>query len=169
MKKWLFLLLFILNFSFSIQTHANEAVSLFQIYQLAEKSDPVFLSSEATYLAQQQASPQSWAAVLPQIKFSAYRSDVEQDIVSSSTTSSYDSDGYTLSISQALYRHGDFVRISQSNATVLKAQATFDSAKHNLILRVAEKYFNVLAAKDNLNFNNKEYKALSRRDRKSVV
>lgn len=163
MKKWLFLLLFILNFSFSIQTHANEAVSLFQIYQLAEKSDPVFLSSEATYLAQQQASPQSWAAVLPQIKFSAYRSDVEQDIVSSSTTSSYDSDGYTLSISQALYRHGDFVRISQSNATVLKAQATFDSAKHNLILRVAEKYFNVLAAKDNLNFNNKEYKALSRR------
>ena len=163
MKKWLFPVFFITTFSLSFQSHANDAISLFQLYQLAEKSDPEYLNNEANYLAQQQASPQSWAAVLPQIKFSAYSSNTDLDVVNTATTSSFDSDGYTLSISQTLYRHNDFVRISQSHATVLKAQASFDSAKHNLMLRVAEKYFNVLAAKDNLNFNNKEYTALSRR------
>lgn len=163
MKKWLLLVLFITTLSLSFQTQANESISLFQLYQLAEKSDPEYLTNEANYLAEQQASPQSWSAVLPQINFSAYRSNTDQDILNTATTSSFDSDGYTLSLSQALYRHSDFVRISQSNASVLKAQATFDSAKHNLILRVAEKYFNVLAAKDNLNFNNKEYTALSQR------
>jgi len=162
-KKWLLPVLSILTFTLPFQGQANEPVSLFQIYQLAEKSDPVYLSSEANYLAQQEANPQSWAAVLPQINFSAYRSSTDQDIKGTAGTSSYDSDGYTLSITQALFRQSDFVRISQSNATILKAQADFDTAKHDLILRVATSYFNVLAAKDNLKFNNAEFTSLSQR------
>lgn len=163
MKKWLLPLLYIFTFSLHFQACADEPISLFQIYQLAEKSDPVYLSSEANYMAQKEANPQSWAAVLPQINLSAYRSKIDQEVKGTPGTSSYDSDGYTLSITQALFRQSDFVRISQSNATILKAQADFDAAKHDLILRVANSYFNVLAAKDNLKFNNTEYTALSRR------
>lgn len=167
MHKWPVVLLSALSFSlltFATTANSGEQASLFDIFQLAEKNDPVFLSSEANYLAEKEVNPQSWAAVLPQITFSAYRTDVDQESITTSTTdSSYDNDGYTLSLRQTLYRHGDFVRVSQSNARVLKAQADFDLAKYNLILRVAETYFNVLAAKDNLNFNQREYKALSRR------
>ncbi len=165
MKKSLFAAIFVLTASLNTTSYANEPISsLFDIYQLAEKSDPIYLTSEANYLALQQSNPQSWAAVLPQISFSAYRSNTKQDITAStSSVQSYDSNGYTLRISQALFRQSDFIRISQSNATVLKAQASFDLAKHDLILRVATSYFNVLAAKDNLNFNRREYKALKRR------
>ena len=165
MKKLLFATLFIIQTSLSASAYAKEEpVSLFDIYQLAEKGDPIYLSSEANYFAQQQSNPQSWAAVLPQISFSAYRSNVKQDIKSTTSfVQSYDSNGYTLRISQALFRQSDFIRISQSNATVLKAQADFDSAKHDLIIRVATNYFNVLAAKDDVNFNRREYKALKRR------
>ncbi len=165
MKKSLFIAIFVLNASLNSAGYANEPINrLFDIYQLAEKSDPVYLTSEANYLAQQQSNPQSWAAVLPQISFSAYRSNTEQDITAStSSIQSFDSNGYTLRISQALFRQSDFIRISQSNATILKAQASFDLAKHDLILRVATRYFNVLAAKDDLNFNQREYKALKRR------
>jgi len=164
MNKWFFATVISLSASWHFAAHANETNSLFDIYQLAEKSDPTYLISEANYFALRQSNPQSWAAVLPQITFSAFRSNIDQEINSSSPSNqSYNNDGYTLRISQALFRQTEFLRISQSNATVLKAQADFDSAKHDLILRVANNYFNLLAAKDNLNFNNKEYKALSRR------
>ncbi len=164
MKKWLFVTIFILNANLNTLAQASEQTNLFDVYQLAEKSDPIYLTSEANYLAQQQSNPQSWAAVLPQISLSAYRSTIDQNVASTSTLNqSYDNNGYTLRISQALFRQSDFIRISQSNATVLKAQADFDTAKYDLILRVAVDYFNVLAAKDDLKFNHKEYKALKRR------
>jgi len=164
MYKWLVTTFGVISFSFAPLSYANEPTSLSDIYQLAKKSDPLFLSSEASYLAEQQVNTQSWAAVLPQITLSAFRSNVEQDLKTTTTTNqNYDNDGYSLTIRQTLYRHADFVRVSQSTASVLKAQADFNLAKDNLILRVAESYFNVLAAKDNLNFNQSEYKALSRR------
>ncbi len=161
-QKWHFFLLFTLIFSSSV--FADEPSELYDIYQLAENGDPVYLISEANYLAQKQANPQSWSAVLPQINFSAYRTNFDQDIETTSTsTQNYDNDGYSLRLTQALFRQNDFIRISQSNATILKAQADFNAAKHDLILRVATSYFNVLAAKDNLDFNRLEYKALKRR------
>lgn len=139
-------------------------VTLFDIYNLAEQSDPLYLGSEATYLAKKQNLTQSWASLLPQISLAAFRSDLKQDIqTATSNSQNFSSEGYTLSIRQTLYRQSDFLRVSQSNATVLKAQADFDFAKHDLILRVANNYFNVLAAKDNLKFNASEYKALQRR------
>ncbi len=171
MQKWLFISHFIITAvilqlaSVNNLALANTAkANLFDIYSLAEKSDPIYLGSEANYLAKKQSLTQSWASVLPKITLSAYRSDLSQDIkTTTSRATSYSGDGYTLSIRQTLYRRSDFLRINQSNATVLKAQAEFDFAKHDLILRVANSYFNVLAAKDNLKFNTSEYKALSRR------
>jgi len=136
---------------------------LFEIYSLAEKSDPTYLSSEASYLAKKQEHTQSWAAVLPQVNLYAHRTNFDDEIKSSGASYDYDNDGYTLTISQALYRQNSFSRVSQSNAIVLKAQADFDLAKHDLILRVANSYFDILAAKDDLKFNNTEHKALKRR------
>jgi len=140
---------------------------LFEIYSLAEKSDPTYLSSEASYLAKKQEHTQSWAAVLPQVNLYAHRTNVDQEVKSSNPLFNYNddsnNDGYTLTISQALYRQNSFSRVSQANAIVLKAQADFDLAKHDLILRVANSYFDILAAKDALKFNNTEHKALKRR------
>lgn len=139
-------------------------VNLFDIYSSAEKSDPAYLRSEANYLATKQSLPQSQANLLPQINLSAYRSELTQDIqTTTSRTQDYSSEGYALSIRQALYRKSDFLRINQSNASILKAQAEFTTARHDLIIRVASRYFDVLAAKDNLKFNSAELKALKRR------
>ena len=147
-----------------LQADTTDTISLIDIYTLAEKSDPIYLASEATYLAQKQTLSQNWASVLPQVHFSAYRSDIKQDIQSSSPqVQNYTSDGYSLRLEQTLYRQDDFLRISQSRASVTKALADFNSAKHDLILRVSEKYFNVLAAKDNLQFSTSEYNALKQR------
>ena len=165
MHQWQTPFYFIASFSLLLTapiSHAEQTQTLFEVYQLATTNDPKYLSSEANYLAQKESNIQSWAAIYPQISLSAYKSSVSRNRPNRTPSSeSFNNDGFSLRITQALYRQGDFDRISQSNAIVIKAQADFDIAKYDLILRVAENYFKVLAAQDNLNFSNAEKKALS--------
>jgi outer membrane protein len=62
---------------------------------------------------------------------------------------------------QPLYRQANFVGLSQADALVEQADATFEYAKQDLILRVASQYFAVLAAEDDLSFAKAERKSIS--------
>lgn len=139
-----------------------QAENLLEIYELSNNNSAVFLAAVAEYEAAKEASPQAWAAVLPQLNLQGQHSNIDEDRTISGTTTidSYDTDQYTLSLTQTIYNQSQFDQISQASAQVAAAGANFAHAKHELILRVAQRYFDVLAANDTLLFSRAEKQSI---------
>ncbi|HHJ80763.1 MAG TPA: type I secretion protein TolC, partial [Candidatus Tenderia electrophaga] len=76
--------------------------------------------------------------------------------------SSYTSKGYSLNLRQALYRWDYISQLRQAKASVRQAEAELNQAYQDIILRVAQRYFDVLAARDELEFSQAEKNAISR-------
>jgi outer membrane protein len=62
----------------------------------------------------------------------------------------YNSNGYNVSLSQPLFRWQNYVQYDQSKLLVVQAEANFAQARMDLIVRVAQAYFDVLNAQENL-------------------
>ena len=145
---------FLIIFCFQSQVAAN---GLIDIYTIAKAQDTVYREAEANFFATSQVSPIARAALLPQVNFSAESSDNSletegQTFGVSGGDVDYNSHGYSLRLTQALFNREFYVQLKQANNNVARAQAQFDASKQELILRVTELYFNVLAARDDLKF-----------------
>lgn len=148
---------FLSFFSFS-----SFAEDLLSVYKSAIQNDPQFRAAQAAYLAQAELKNQSFAALLPTISASAHYTEREDETVGGSLPgiNDYKTNGYSLSLTQPLYRHANYVGLNQADAQVAQASAVFESAKQDLILRVATQYFAVLAAGDDLEFAKAERKSI---------
>ena len=138
------------------------ADDLLQIYELAKKNDPTYGAAVAQYQADQEQSPQAWAGVLPQLNLSGSYTEIDEDrtILGSTTSESYHTDTYRLSLNQTIFDNAKFNAISQADALVAKAEADFNNAADDLILRVAQNYFSVLSETENVAFTEAEKKAI---------
>lgn len=146
----------------SIVSTSSFAEDLLLVYKSAVENDPQFRAAQAAYKAQLENKTQSVASLLPTISASAhYTENDNETLTTSATPYKYKTNGYNLNLTQPLYRHKNFVGISQANAQVAQALAIFENAKQDLILRVATKYFAVLAAEDDLEFAIAERKSIS--------
>ncbi len=148
---------------FSFGAFADDLLS---VYQQAEQNDPQFRAAAADYQANQEARDQGLAPLLPQVNLSGSMSENTTDIKtfvsdpSREGSTDYESTSYSLTLSQAIYHHDYFVQLRQANAQVARAEANFRNAKLDLIVRVAQRYFDYLAAIDNLSFARAEQKAI---------
>ena len=143
----------------SVSSFAEDLVS---VYQSAIKNDPQFRAAQAERLALLETKNQSVALLLPSLSGSAHYTEHDNDTIRSTTTASkFKSNGYSLTLTQPLYRHENFVGLNHADAQVARAEATFEHAKQDLIIRVATRYFGVLAAEDDLEFAIAERKAIS--------
>jgi outer membrane protein len=125
------------------------AENLLDVYRMAQESDPTLRAAEAGNQAAQQGRAQSRAALLPQINASANVTQNQRDIVGGANTD-YESRGYSISLVQSLYHHDYYKQLKVADAGIAQANALYEAARQGLILRVAEAYFNLLAAQDNL-------------------
>jgi len=143
------------------------AADLSTIYHEALLNDPQYRAAQSALEAAREAKPQAWAAWLPHLNFTAQRIGDETKTTSSSSnllplgTRNSNSNRYILSLSQAIYHHDYVIALRQADDSIAQAVATFDSAKQSLMLRTAVAYFNVLAARDSLDFARAEKKAVS--------
>jgi outer membrane protein len=137
------------------------AENLMDIYKQAQVSDPTLQSAKSAYQAAQTGKPQARSFLLPNASFSANTSDNSQDSSITGKTD-YNSNGYQLSVTQPVFRYNYFLQYKQAGAAVSRAEAEYSSAEQALILRAAERYFAVLAAKDNLEFARAEKTAIAR-------
>lgn len=159
------------------------ANNLLEVYQQAKDNDPTFLASEAGRVATNERVNQSLATLLPSLTASADYSlsetessqvstgtftpiddptnTVQQNIVqnSESERSGY---GWNVTLSQEVYNHGSWLTLRQSEKSALQSNVNHESAKQDLIIRVAESYFNVLGAIDSLEFSKAETEAVSK-------
>ncbi len=140
---------------------ASPAEDLATVYQLALNNDAELMIAESDYLAAIQALPAALSRRLPQVSFSAGGQVNESDNSETGTNSS-DHIGYDLNLTQSLYDtevQGD-INIAKANRAA--ALARLKSIRQDLILRVANSYFSILAAEDNVEFAYAERTAIAR-------
>ncbi len=127
-----------------------QALDLLQVYRDALANDPVYTSARATLAAGSERSIQGRAGLLPTVGVSG--SHTRSEIESSSLPAPRDirSNGHSISLSQPLFRWANWEQYQQSKLSVAASEAQFAQAEQDLIVRVSQAYFDVLAAQDTL-------------------
>jgi outer membrane protein len=144
------------------------ATDLVEAYRMALESDPEFRRIAAANRAVREQKPQAIAGLLPALQATGNSYSNNQDISSAFIVGGegenieFNSHGYSLNLSQPLFRFDRFVRLRQAGSQIRQAEAEYAAAEQSLMLRLAERYFLVLANLDNLEFANAEEKSLSR-------
>lgn len=141
---------------------------LLGVYQDALRFDTQIQEAEATYKAAQEAKPEAWAALLPQIagSYSLSREKENQTTVyplpgtsgvavpvQESTSEYVNSHGYQLELQETLFSWSNLATLAEARKSVAEAAATYRAAQEDLVERVATAYFNILTAKDTLDAN----------------
>jgi outer membrane protein len=143
---------------------ANE---LLRLYDLAVQNDTQLRAAEGARDAARAGVPQSFGALLPQLNARATGGKLEVTTTTQTTppfTSSSDTDSsdLTLNLQQALFDAAAWNRWQNSEALARAADASYRLAEQGLALRLAEAYFNVLAAADTVRFADAEKQAVER-------
>jgi len=139
------------------------AEDLLAIYQLARQNDPTWGAAQAAAGAGRELEVQGRAGLLPTVGFSATRFRVDQTVREPAPphTANYDSDTYTLQLTQPLYRKQNAAAYRQARAGSEQAEIALGAAEQDLALRSTQAYFDVLAAEDQLRFAETERNAVS--------
>ena len=128
------------------------AESLLDLYQSAQAYDAAWQSAKAQYDANLFRADQAKAGVLPTANFAAGATRSHLDINNPEVQRAFGTQNTTLSASQPLYRPANLATFEQGKRQVELAQAQLTTAAQDLILRVSQAYFDVLAAQDTLSF-----------------
>ena len=141
------------------------SVDLVEVYNIAVKNDPKLLASEVKHKAIMQEYPIARSYLLPNLKFSAKSQRTRESIDGavygrSSSTTQFTTDEYSINLKQPLYRRDLFSLLEKSEYQIAKSLAERESARQDLIIRVAEAYFDILDSLDNINYVKSEKAAI---------
>jgi len=135
---------------------AAAAENLTQVYEDARAYDAQFGAAREALRAGLERVPQGRALLLPSLNLSANasrsrtRSDSKDETVQPSFERDIDSYGYALTFTQPLYRRQNWLQADEGEVQAKQAEFQFGQARQDLILRAAQAYFDVLAARDTL-------------------
>lgn len=133
-----------------------QAVGLLELYREAVVSDPVYAAARAERDAAETLITQSRGQLLPQAGFSWSRVKNDQNVALSTSTGVVGKDyefyarNASLNLSLALFRPQLWAAYSQSRFQVLQAEASFRNVQQQLIVRLAQAYFEIALAEDNV-------------------
>ncbi len=149
---------------------ANETLT--SILKIAENSDPVYREAKMTALAIAEAIPQArsqifFPTIIVQASTNRVRDDISTTSFGANGVTKYNARNYGISLTQPIYHHDRIVSLSQADKRVQKAQLEVIIAHQNLIFRVAEVYFSMLSAKDNLVFTESQTRSLKKQLRQT--
>lgn len=129
------------------------ASDLLQIYKDALANDAQFGSARASNVAGQERSVQGRAGLMPTIGLSGSNTQTKIDSEPDggrSANFTTNSNTYSLALSQPLFRWANWQQYEQGKLSVVVADAQFAQAQEDLIVRVSQAYFDVLASQDTL-------------------
>jgi outer membrane protein len=130
-----------------------QAQSLVDLYTAARGFDATYQSARSLADATLAKADQAQAAMLPTVGLSAGISQTNQDLqLPTARNYTYNAQSATLSASQPLYRPVNLASYEQGKKQAALAQAQLSQAEQDLIVRVSQAYFDVLASADNLAF-----------------
>ena len=135
---------------------AVAAENLTQVYQDALRYDAQYAAAQQALRAGRERVPQGRALLLPSLNLTANvtRSSTESESDNPQLQPSFerdiDSHGYALTFTQPIYRRQNWLQADQAELQSQQAEFQYGQAGQDLILRVAQAYFEVLAAQDTL-------------------
>jgi outer membrane protein len=173
--------LLVLALGMLVAAHSASAEDLKGVYERALANDPQIREADALRRAARESRPQAWAAILPQLSGSASKTKSDttstgqfpqeqrlpdgQTVVLnflSASVAEPETDRWSLDLRQSLISWDNWVAIKRASRQVAQAEADFQAAEQQLILRVSEAYFNVLAAQDAVEAQSSAFDAISR-------
>ncbi|MDH5324058.1 MAG: TolC family outer membrane protein [Gammaproteobacteria bacterium] len=143
-----------------------QAEDLVQVFRMALDSDPDYRAAAATRDAAYVGKDLSKANFYPGVNLQYRNSKTDTGSYDTSNgpepARSSDSSGYSLTLSQSIFNRRNSVLEDQADIDALKADNQYAEAKQKLILKVAQRYFDVVSAMDNVAFSEAEKKAVAR-------
>ena len=126
------------------------SADLAQVYRDALVNDAQYAAARATAEAGREKEPQGLSGLLPTIGATANTLWNDNKYDPPGISRSYNSNAYNVSLTQPLFRWQNYVQYGQAKLQVVQTEANFAQASQDLILRVAQAYFDVLNAQENL-------------------
>lgn len=138
------------------------AADLVQIANAAWSYDGTWRAARMSWDADQQLLVQGRAALFPNVSASYGRYDNEREIEDLGLDQNYGSEVSTFTLTQPLFRVDAWYGYKEAKSSTDIAQANFEQARQDFVLRVAQGYFGVLRAWDTLVSAKAEEKAIGR-------
>ena len=143
------------------------AADLLQIYRDALANDAGYASARAARDAGLENLAQGRAQILPTVNATAFTQQNDIDISfreapgTQPQTRTGNSNGFTVTLTQPLFNWQNFQVYREAGFKAAQAEATFGQASQDLVVRVAQAYFDVLASQDSLAFIQGQKAAIS--------
>ena len=155
-NKFRLFTLLLLSFFCTALSSLSHATDLLQIYRAALEHDAVISSARATHRAGREKSTQGRALLLPSINLTANTAfnDASTQFPNFSifpaNDARYNTHGYGINLVQPLFRQQNWHAYGIADLQVAQSKEQLKNAEQELILRVAQAYFDVLIAQGNV-------------------
>ena len=129
------------------------ATDILQVYRDALANDAQYAAARAAVDAGREKEAQGLSGLLPTLGATASTTWNQNKYSlndASQVGKDYNSNAYNVSLTQPLFRWQNLVQYGQGKLQAAQAEAVFAQASEDLILRVAQAYFDVLYAVENL-------------------
>lgn len=145
------------------------AENLLAYYRSALDQNADYRAALEDYRASAQTEPQALARLLPRIGLEGAYNRIRQKIDGEffgisdvDETDYFDKFAYGVSLKQPLYQRTALLGLDRAELEVGRARLRLTAERHDLMLRTAEAYFGVLAARYELSFIQAEKEAIAR-------
>ncbi|WP_084151573.1 TolC family outer membrane protein [Thiomicrorhabdus sp. Milos-T2] len=122
------------------------ALGLTDVYKMALSHDAKLAQAQSQYQSNLQGVDTARAALLPQVQADGSYFITDSNIDSADVNT----ESLSLTLNQSLYQHSSWARYDQAKYAAEAAVATYKNAEQDLILRVSQRYFDVLLAQTSL-------------------
>lgn len=150
--------------------------NLMELYQQAQANDPAWAAARSSNVAAQEKLVQGKALTLPSVTLNANANHSNTDLQyrggsgtssnpafrSSGGAESFETYGYSVSVSHPLYRKQNRIQYEQSKTQVAQADEQLNIARLDLMTRTSQAYFDVLLAQDKLDLIGAQKAAITR-------
>ncbi|GKS98254.1 TolC family outer membrane protein [Acidovorax sp. SUPP3434] len=136
----------------ALASFGAQAQSLSQLVEMARGYDAPFQAAKAQYDAAGSRAEQARAGLLPSAGLSAGANYAKTEVNRPPVDLSAPSQSVGLTASQPLFRPANRITFEQGQRGIDIAQAQLEGVAQDLIVRVSQAYFDVLAARDTLTF-----------------
>ena len=138
--------------------------NLWSIYQKAIDNDPTYKQQQFTYEADKEAIEQAKGQLRPQINASLgtgrVNDDIDAAINSASGDETYTNTNASINLSQSIWDKSKIENLELAKNQVHLSKLQLDDEFQNLLTRVSDSYFNLLAAQDTLEVTIRERETL---------
>lgn len=147
---------------------AGQTLDLLAVYGLAVENDARLDAARHRFLAGSEVVPQARAALLPELSFTAEHVETNQDIQRSDNpvfargSTDFSTDNYTLNLTIPLFDYAAWARYSQARHERRRSRTELMISEQDLVRDVVERYFDVLAARDTLDYARANRRSIDR-------